>query len=131
MNKKFEEQNKKIEEQKKKIEEQEIKIEEQNKKIEDLEKKVKYLDEENNKIKTDFKNELISLKKVMKELKLEKKPESELNPLIISNNSRLIEHNQFKQLNNWINPLKSLTFKLLFKATLNGDNCKKFHSICD
>ena len=35
------------------------------------------------------------------------------------------------KLNNWINPLKSLKFDLLFTASINGDGSNSFHEFCD
>ena len=54
----------------------------------------------------------------------------EINP-IINSQSKIINFDSFKQLNNWINPLKSLKFDLLFTASINGDTAEDFHKYCD
>ena len=54
----------------------------------------------------------------------------QLNP-IINSKSKIISNNLFQQLNDWINPLKSLKFKLIFSATINGDKFSDFHKFCD
>lgn len=94
---------------------------------------MKHLKEENNKIKADFKNELLSYKKIIDELKAEILKKNEIRPKIINPFSyiQLIDTNQFKQLNNWINPLVSLSFELIFKASENGDSSEEFHKFCD
>jgi len=133
-NKNIEEQNKKIEEQNKKIEEQSKKIDEQNNKIKELENKIKNLERYNKELKNEIKEAL--KKEIINELKFEKEKEiikikaNEINP-IINSQSNIINFDSFKQLNNWINPLKSLKFDLLFTASINGDTFKNFHKYCD
>ena len=133
-NKKIEDQNKKIEEQNKKIEEQSKKIEEQNNKIKELENKIKNLERYNKELKNEIKEAL--KKEIINEFKFEKEKEiikikaGEINP-IINSQSKIINFDLFKQLNNWINPLKSLKFDLLFTASINGDGSNSFHEFCD
>ena len=133
-NKKIEEQSKKIEEQNNKINEQNNKINEQNNKIKELENKIKNLERYNKELKNEIKEAL--KKEIINELKFEKEKEiikikaGEINP-IINSQSKIINFDSFKQLNNWINPLKSLKFDLLFTASINGDTAEDFHKYCD
>ena len=108
--------------QKKKIEEQEKRIENQDIIIKDLQLKVKYLDDENKKIKNELKEIINKLKEI--EDKAIMKP-------IIGSKSNIINNDLFKKLNDWINPLKSLKFKLIFSATINGDKDSDFHKFCN
>ena len=101
--------------QKKKIEEQDIIIKE-------LQLKVKYLEEENKSIKNELKEIINKLKGIEDKVII--------NP-IIESKSNIINNNLFKKLNDWINPLKPLKFKLIFSATINGDKDKDFHKYCD
>ena len=97
--------------QEKKINELEIRMqnfETSNKKINELEMKIKNLETENKKI-----NEL------------------EIRIKYLNSKSKIINYNLFQQLNNWINPNKSLQFQLIFTASINGDSCRNFHNICD
>ena len=102
----------------------------QDKKINDLEMRMKNLEEENKKIKNDLRE--ILKKEIMDELKAEKEKNSinEINP-IVNSKSKIINYDLFKQLNNWINPSKSLQFQLIFTASINGDGCNNFHKNCD
>ena len=133
-NKKIEEQSKKIEEQNNKINEQNNKINEQNNKIKELENKIKNLERYNKELKNEIKEAL--KKEIINELKFEKEKEiikikaGEINP-IINSQSKIINFDLFKQLNNWINSLKSLKFELIFTASINGDTFKDFHKYCD
>ena len=104
----------------------------QEKKINELNIRMKNLEEENNKIKNDLK-EIIT--KEINELKIELEKDiikklKEINP-IINSESKIINRELFKQLNNWINPNKSLQFQKIFTASINGDNYYDFHKICD
>ena len=108
--------------QKKKIEEQEKRIENQDIIIKELQLKVKYLEEENKSIKNELKEIINKLKGI--DNKEEIKP-------IIESKSNIINNDLFKKLNDWINPLKSLKFKLIFSATINGDKDNNFHKFCD
>ena len=63
-------------------------------------------------------------------IKNEKEKKLEINPVIYSP-SKIIKTELFKQLNNWINPLSSLKFQLLFTASINGDSAETFHKVCD
>jgi len=81
------------------------------------------LEEENKRIKNEL-TEIINKLKGMTEDKETIKP-------IIESKSNIINNDLFKKLNEWINPLKSLKFKLIFSATLNGDHWKNFHKFCD
>ena len=129
-NQKIEEQNQKIDEQNQKIEEQRKKEEEQNKKINQLEIKVMNMEEQNKKIKDELKE--IIKNEIMKELKNEKEKDTDINITpIVNSKSKIINNELFKQLNNWINPSKSLKFELIFTASINGDNAKDFHKYCD
>jgi len=116
------------------INEQNKKIDEQNNKIKELENKIKNLERYNKELKNEIKEAL--KKEIINELKFEKEKEiikikvGEINP-IINSQSKIINFDSFKQLNNWINPLKSLKFDLLFTASINGDTCKDFHKYCD
>jgi hypothetical protein len=94
----------------------------------EIEIKVKLLEEENTKLK----NEIKEIKSLISGLKVEKekKEKLELNP-IINSKSKIISNNLFQQLNDWINPSKSLQFELLFAASKNGDKAKQFHLNCD
>ena len=98
------------------------------KKNSELEMKIKSLEEENEKIKSELKE----IKTLINELKNEKEKISnvEVNP-IINSKSKLINNLLFKQLNKWINPLKSLNFELIFTASINGDRAENFHQNCD
>jgi len=124
--------NNKIEEQAKKINEMETKIknlEEKNKKINEMETKIKNLEEENKKIKGEFKG-------IIDELKAEKEKElaalnEKLIPLMYPKSKILMSPEFFETLNNWINPLKSSKFELIFTASINGDSAKDFHKYCD
>ena len=133
-NQKIEEQNQKLEEQNQKIEEQRKKEEEQNKKINQLEIKVMNMEEQNKKIKDELKE--ILKNEIMKELKNEKEKElaalnEKLIPLMHPKSKILMSHEFFEKLNNWINPLKSSKFELIFTASINGDSAKDFHKYCD
>ena len=131
---KFNLQDKIINEQSKKIEEQNKKIDEQNNKIKELENKIKNLERYNKELKNEIKEAL--KKEIINELKFEKEKEiikikaGEINP-IINSQSKIINFDLFKQLNNWINPLKSLKFELIFTASINGDGSNSFHKYCD
>ena len=119
--------------QNKKIEDQNKIIENQGEKINELEIKVKNLEIENNKIKNALKE--ILKKEIIDELKIEKEKEikkkvEEISP-ITNSISKIINNDLFMQLNNWINPLKSLKFELIFTASINGDLSKNFHEKCD
>ena len=119
--------------QEKKINEYEIRIknlEEENKKINEHEMRIKNLEDENKKFKSNFKE--ILKKELIDELKSlqEKNFIKEINP-IINSESKIINRELFKQLNNWINPNKSLQFQKIFTASINGDSSEKFHKICD
>ena len=129
-NQKIEEQNQKLDEQNQKIEEQRKKEEEQNKKINQLEIKVMNMEEQNKKIKDELKETLKN--EIMKELKNEKEKDTHINITPITNSkSKIIYYELFKQLNNWINPSKSLNFELIFKASINGNSAFNFHKYCD
>ena len=127
--KKIEEQGSKLDEQEKMIIEQNKIINEQGKKINELVKKIEFFEKENNEIKNE-------LKDIIKELKSHKEKEKilvqteKINP-IINSQSKIINFDSFKQLNNWINPLKSLKFELIFTASINGDKSNIFHKFCD
>ena len=124
------EQNQKLEEQNQKIEEQRKKEEEQNKKINQLEIKVMNMEEQNKKIKDELKE--ILKNEIMKELKNEKEKDTYINiSPILNSKSKIIYYELFKQLNNWINPSKSLKFELIFTASINGDSAVNFHKYCD
>ena len=124
------EQNQKLEEQNQKIEEQRKKEEEQNKKINQLEIKIMNMEEQNKKIKDELKE--IIKNEIMKELKNEKEKDTYINiSPILNSKSKIIYYELFKQLNNWINPSKSLKFELIFTASINGDSAKDFHKHCD
>ena len=126
----IEEQNQKLEDQNQKIEEQRKKEEEQNKKINQLEIKVMNMEEQNKKIKDELKE--ILKNEIMKELKNEKEKDTDINITpIVNSKSKIINNELFKQLNNWINPSKSLKFELIFTASINGDSAKDFHKYCD
>ena len=119
--------------QEKKINELEIRMqnfETSNKKINELEIRIKHLEEENKKFKNDLKE--ILKKELIDELKSNKEKNSIkiINP-ILNSKSKIINYNLFQQLNNWINPNKSLQFQLIFTASINGDSSDKFHGICD
>ena len=129
-NQKIEEQRKTIEEQNQKIEEQRKKEEEQNKKINQLEIKMMNMEEQNKKIKDELKE--ILKNEIMKELKNEKEKDTDINITpIVNSKSKIINNELFKQLNNWINPSKSLKFELIFTASINGDQGIVFHKYCD
>ena len=123
---------KNLEEENKKIDEMEAKIknlEEGNEKINEMETKIKNLEEENKKIKSEFKG-------IIDELKTEKEKElaalnEKLIPLMYPKSKILMSHEFFEKLNNWINPSKLLTFKLIFTASINGVSAKDFHKYCD
>ena len=105
------------------------KIEKQAKKINEMETKIKNLEEENKKIKSEFKG-------IIDELKTEKEKElaalnEKLIPLMYPKSKILMSHEFFEKLNNWINPSKLLTFKLIFTASINGVSAKDFHKYCD
>ena len=130
LNKKIEEQNQKLEEQNQKIEEQRKKEEEQNRKINQLEIKVMNMEEQNKKIKDELKE--ILKNEIMKELKNEKEKDTHINITpIVNSKSKIINNELFKQLNDWINPSKSLKFGLIFTASINGDSAVNFHKYCD
>lgn len=106
------------------------KIEEQETKINELEIKVKNLENENIKLKNELKS--ILKKEIIDELKNEKqKNEKEKNKPIINTKSKLINTGLFKQINNWINPHKSLEFELIYTRSINGDKYDSFHKYCD
>ena len=112
-------------------------LEEENKKIIQLEMRIKTLEEENKSIENEikkFKNDLreILKKELIDELKSQKEKNSinEINP-IVNSKSKIINYDLFKQLNNWINPSKSLQFQLIFAASINGDRGENFHKNCD
>ena len=114
-----------------KIEVQNQKIEEQNRKIDQLETKIKNLEVQNNKIKIELKE--IIKKEIIEEIKKEKEiqiQQNKINP-IVNSKSKIINDELFKQLNNWINPSKSLKFELIFIASINGDKASDFHKYCD
>ena len=135
LNQKIETQTQKIEQQKNQTEEQSLKIEEQNKKMSQLEMRILYLEEQNKHLRNEM-NELIK-KLIINEPKIDNINENEIqnceveiNP-ILKQSSRIISDDLFKQLNIWINPFKSLKFELIFTASVNGDDFKNFHKICD
>ena len=114
--------------QKKKIEEQEKRIENQDIIIKELQLKVKYLVDENKKIKNELKETI--KKEIINELKGKIEDKAIMKP-IIGSKSNIINNDLFKKLNDQINPLKSLKFKLIFSATINGDEASDFHKFCD
>ena len=88
------------------------------------------MEEQNKKIKDELKE--ILKNEIMKELKNEKEKDTYINiSPIVNSKSKIIYYELFKQLNNWINPSKSLKFELIFTASINGDNAKDFHRSCD
>ena len=94
-------------------------VDNQNKKIIELEKKVKELEEQNQRIAIDLRDSL--KKEIIEALRIEN----------LNTKSKIINYNLFSQLNNWINPKKLLKFKLIFRASLNGDTAENFHFYCD
>ena len=105
-------------------------LEDENKKIIEYEKRIKNLEDENKKFKNDLKEILKKeLKDELKSLQ-QKNFIKEINP-IINSESKIINRELFKQLNNWINPNKSLQFQKIFTASINGDNYYNFHKNCD
>jgi len=72
----------------------------------------------------------IELKEIINRLKGKIEDKININP-IIESKSNIINNNLFKKLNEWINQLKSLKFKLIFSATKNGDKNSDFHKYCD
>ena len=105
----------------------EILAELKDEKLSSQEKKIKK--ETPKEIKIETKKD--TKKETPKEIKIETKKENiEINP-IINSESQIINSEQFKQLNNWINPIKSLNFELIYTASINGDDDKNFHKNCD
>ena len=99
----------------------------QDKKINELEMRVKILEDENNKIKDDFKE---LLKNEISGLKVEIEKMKEVRP-IINSDFKIINYDSFKKLNDWINPNRALQFQLIFRASKHGDSGDNFHKICD
>ena len=103
----------------KKLEEQNQKIEKQNQEINELKTKIKGLEEENNKIKLELKEDI---KVNINEIKFE---------LINLKLGKIINYKSLQILNNWINPSKTLKFELIYSASKNGDSAESFHKFCD
>ena len=105
-------------------------LEEENKKINEYEMRMTCIENEIKKFKNDLRE--ILKKELIDELKSQKEKNSinEINP-IVNSKSKIINYDLFKQLNNWINPSKSLQFQLIFTASINGDGCNNFHKNCD
>ena len=80
------------------------------------------MEEENKIIKNELKEIINKLKGIDNEEEIKPKIECK---------SNIINNNLFKKLNDWINPLKSLKFKLIFSATINGDSSDDFHKFCN
>ena len=80
------------------------------------------MEEENKNIKDELKEIINKFKGIEDKLTI--------NP-IVETKSNIINNNLFKKLNDWINPLKSLKFKLIFSATINGDKDSDFHKFCN
>ena len=89
--------------------------------------RVKNLEDENKKIKDEFKE---LLKNEISGLKVEIEKMKEVKP-IINSDFKIINYDSFKKLNDWINPNRSLQFQLIFRASKDGDSSKSFHKICD
>ena len=86
------------------------------------------MEDENKKIKNELKETI--KKEIINELKGKIEDKEKIWPKIVSK-SNIINNDLFKKLNDWINPLKSLKFKLIFSATINGDKSSDFHKFCD
>jgi len=84
--------------------------------------KVKNLEDENKSIKNELKEIINRLKGIEDKINI--------NP-IIESKSNIKNNDLFEKLNEWISPLKSLKFKLIFSATINGDKSSDFHKFCD
>ena len=110
------------------------KEEEQIKKINELQNKVKSLEEENEKIKNEYKE--VIKKEIMKELKVEKEKELtflKLPSIVINDNNISVNKEIIKQLNFLISPSKPLYFELIFPVyNYNyGTYYESFHSCCN
>ena len=119
--------------QKKEIEELNKNVKEQNIKIAKQDEIIKQQNNKINKLENEVTNLLEEIKKIKSEnntIKNDIKKKFEINPEVNSP-SKIINTESFKQLNNWINPLRSLKFELIFTASINGDSAKVFHEICD
>lgn len=95
-------------------------INKQNKEISDLKSEITQLKAEDN----QFRNEINDLKGKLKIL-WEKYNEYQ------NVNSKIISENEYKILKEWINPLKKIKAKLLYRLSENGDNKTTFHELCD
>ena len=76
-------------------------------------------------------NEIIQLKEKIRNLEKKEKKEENIihyfdDSLIISNNK-----NAQKNIKNWINPNKNISFKLIFRKSRDGSDCSNFHKSCE
>ena len=46
-------------------------------------------------------------------------------------NSSILKKEDIQMIKNWINPNRNISFKLIYKATRDGDEPKDFHRLCD
>ena len=58
----------------------------------------------------------------------ENKEKNEINPFY---ESIIVKKEESKMICDWINPNKNLKFKLLYRATRDGDDASIFHQYCD
>ena len=95
--------------------------------IKDLKNDIKELREENNNIKEKIKDLENKNEKLYEENKQIKIQIEEIN----NNSSYLINNEERKLISNWIKPNTKISFKLLYKATIDGDLMSTFHKKCD
>ena len=113
---------------------------------EKMEKIINNLTNENEKLskniqqlKTEHQIEIVKLKNKLKEKKLNEEKNNlkiNINNLEKNNmneifNSNIINEEDKKTLNNWFNLNNDKTFKLLYKASRDGDNYQDFYRLCE
>ena len=101
--------------------------------IKDLKNDIKELKEENNNLKEkikDLENKNIKYEEEIKQLKIKiEEKNNNNNNYILS--SDLINKEEINLISNWIKPNSKIIFKLLYKASIDGDLMSTFHSKCD
>ena len=95
---------------------------------EEIEKKYNEMKNKNNDL---IKNEEELMKKINELIKNKQEVVQKNNNIEDSLDSLIIKNkNDIKLIKNWINPNKEFTFKLLYRATRDGDSYNDFHSKC-
>ena len=110
------------------------------KKINLLESKIENINKELNECKNKNKqlelknNEIMDNLNILKYYKIGKENKYLFQTLLYDEElkkSAIINENEIKMINNWINPNLYINYELLYKATIDGDTISKFHEKCD